>query len=316
MTAPTAAVPAGVIPPLVTPFDEAGALDLPAFEANLDAYLAHDLAGYLVLGSNGEAASLDEDEKLALVTAARRRAAGRVLLAGTGLESTRATISFTRKAADRGADIALVLTPHYYKPQMSFEALRRHFEAVAEASPIPVMLYSVPVYTGLPFPPALAAAAASHPRIVGMKESSGDVALMGRILASVPPTFRVVCGSAPVFYPALCCGAHAGILAVACCVPRAAAALYRAFEGGDHARAAAIQRSLTPLAAAVTSTYGVAGLKLAMTLGGFRGGFVRAPLLPAPESAREELRRLTADAEAVAHPSSGKARGEGPGLAI
>jgi 4-hydroxy-2-oxoglutarate aldolase len=284
----------------VTPFRPDGALDLVAFEANLESYAACDLGGYLVLGSNGEAASLEEDEKLVLVRIARAGAGSRKLLAGTGLESTRATIGFTRKAADAGADAALVLTPHYYKPQMSVAALTRHFEAVAEASPIPILLYSVPQFTGLAFPVPVAAALAQHPSVAGMKESSGDLGLMARILAAVPPRFAVACGSAGVFYPALCLGASAGILAVACCAPRPAAALYRAFLAGDHARARRIHEALLPLALAVTAADGVAGLKLAMELAGLRGGATRLPLLPAAPAAREELRPLLERAEAAA----------------
>lgn len=282
----------GILPPVVTPFRADGGLDVAAFEANLEAYAAVGVAGYLVLGSNGEAGSLDEDERLVLVRVARARAGARLLLAGTGLESTRATLAFTRRAADAGADGALVLTPHYYRAQMTAEALRRHFEAVADASPIPVWLYSVPQFTGLPFPPALAEALSAHPNVAGMKESSGDLTLLGRIVDAVPPTFAVVCGSAPVLYPALCLGAAAGILAVACCAPRAAVALEAAFRRGDHARARALQRALTPLATAVGPTYGVAGLKVAMDLVGWRGGEPRAPLLPAPARARDELRAL------------------------
>ena len=290
----------GVVPPLVTPFRDDGALDRPAFEANLDSYASEDLGGYLVLGSNGEAASLDEDEKLELVRSARARAGARPVLVGTGLESTRATVALTRKAADLGADAVLVLTPSYYKTQMTPDALRRHFEVVAEASPMPVLLYSVPQFTGLTFSPALAASLASHPGIAGMKESSGDIGLLSRIVASVPATFRVFCGSAPVFYPALCAGAPAGILAVSCCAPRAAAALYRAFFAGDHARARRLQEALAPLAVAVTATYGVAGLKVAVDLSGRRGGAVRAPLLPVAGAVREELAGLLARAEQAA----------------
>jgi 4-hydroxy-2-oxoglutarate aldolase len=290
----------GILPPLVTPFRPDGALDLASFEANLESYAAEDLAGYVVLGSNGEAASLEEDEKLSLLRAARRRAGSRLVVAGTGLESTRSTISFTARAADTGADAALVLPPHYSKAQMGLEALRRHFEAIAETSPVPVLLYHVPAFTGLPFPPALAAAVSGHPRIVGMKDSSGDVGLLGRIVASVPPSFAVACGSAPVFYPTLCIGAVAGILAVACCAPRPAAVLYRAFAASDHARARRIQEALTPLAVAVTATHGVAGLKAAVDLSGRRGGFVRAPLLPLAPAIKDELRRLLDAAEAAA----------------
>jgi 4-hydroxy-2-oxoglutarate aldolase len=289
----------GILPPLVTPFDPEGRLDLAAFEANLDAYASSDLGGYLVLGSNGEASSLDEGEKLALVRAARARSGGRFLLVGTGLESTRATVSLTAQAADAGADAVLVLTPHYYKAQMTVDVLRRHFEAVADASPVPVYLYSVPVFTGIPFPVSLASAMASHPRVAGMKESSGDIGLLGRIVGSVPASFAVACGSAPVLYPALCVGASAGILAVACCAPDVVAALYRAFLAGDHDRARRLQTALTPLATAVTTTYGVPGLKLAMEVAGLHGGVPRLPLLPAPAGARDELRRLLDEARAA-----------------
>jgi 4-hydroxy-2-oxoglutarate aldolase len=289
----------GVIPPLVTPFRADDALDLPAFESVVEALAAEDLAGFLVLGSNGEAASLDAEEKEALVVAARRRAPGRFLLVGTGMESTRATVALTRRVADLGADAVLVLTPHYYKARMTPEALRHHFEVVADAAPVPVYLYSVPAFTGLPWPPGLAASLAPHPRIAGMKESSGDVGLLSRIVGSVPEGFEVACGNALVFYPALCAGAAGGVLGIANCVPRAAAALYRAFVAGDHARARRLQEAILPLAAAIAGNHGVAGLKLAMGLAGLRGGEVRSPLLPAPPSAADELRPLVARAEAA-----------------
>lgn len=287
----------GIFPPLATPFVADGTLDLRGFESNLDAYAAHDLGGYLVLGSNGESPYLEEDERLNLVRAARRGAGRKPLLVGTGQESTRGTIAFTRKAADLGADAALVLTPNYYKSQMTVEALRRHFEAVAEASPVPILLYSVPAFTGLTFSPGLASALAAHPRVAGMKESSGDLSLLGRIIAGVPPGFAVACGSAPVLYPALCIGANAGIVAVSCCAPAVAVALHRAFTQGDHARARRLQDVVTPLGLAITATYGVAGLKAAIDLAGLRGGHVRAPLLPPPEAARAEIASLLSRAE-------------------
>jgi 4-hydroxy-2-oxoglutarate aldolase len=287
----------GILPPLTTPFREDGALDVAAFEANLAIYATQDLGGVLVLGSNGEAQSLDEAEKLALVRAARARVPDRTVLVGTGLESTRATIALTRKVADLGADAVLVLTPHYYKSQMSADALRTHFEAVADASSIPVLLYSVPAFTGITWPAGLAAELARHPLIRGMKESSGDVGLLGRLVASVPPRFGVICGSAPVIYPALCVGAVGGILAAACCAPRPVTALYRAFQDGDHARARRLQEAIAPLAVAITATHGVAGLKAAMDLAGFRGGPVRAPLLAVRPEVRDELRALLERAE-------------------
>jgi 4-hydroxy-2-oxoglutarate aldolase len=289
----------GVIPPLVTPFHPDGSLDLPAFQANLEGLAGSGLAGFLVLGSNGEAAALDEPEKLELVNVARRALGGRFLLVGTGTESTRGTVALTRRAADLGADAALVLTPHFYRGRMTEDALKRHFETVADASPVPIYLYSVPVYTGLPWPPGLAASLGGHPRIAGMKDSSGDIGLLARVLASVPTGFEVACGNAPVFYPALCVGATGGVLAVANGVPRLAVALFDAFAAGEHDRARRLQEALTPLAVAVTSTWGVAGLKAAMDLAGLRGGAVRSPLLPVPDSAREEIRALLEQAQAA-----------------
>jgi 4-hydroxy-2-oxoglutarate aldolase len=287
----------GILPPLTTPFREDGALDLAAFEANLEIYATQDLGGVLVLGSNGEAQVLEETETLALERAARARVPDRTVLVGTGLESTRATIALTRKVADLGADAVLVLTPHYYKSQMTPAVLRAHFEAVADASSIPVLLYSVPAFTGITWPAGLAAELAKHPLIRGMKESSGDVGLLGRLVATVPPRFHVICGNAPVIYPALCVGAVAGILAAACCAPRPATALYQAFQDGDHARARRLQDAIAPLATAVTATHGVAGLKAAMDLAGFRGGPVRAPLVPLKPEVRDELRALLDRAE-------------------
>jgi 4-hydroxy-2-oxoglutarate aldolase len=290
---------AGVFPPLVTPFRPDGAVDLAAFEANLEVLRDTELSGFLVLGSNGEAAGLEEAEKLDLVRAARRLTPGRFLLVGTGLESTRATCALTRRMADLGADAVLVLTPHFYRSRMNEEALRRHFTAVADASPVPVFLYSVPAFTGLPWPPGLAASLATHPRIAGMKESSGDVALLENIVSGVGTDFAVACGNAPIFYPALCVGATGGVLAVANCVPRLVTELYRAFASGDHGRARHLQQALSPLARSVTSTWGVAGLKVAMDLAGLRGGEVRPPLLPLPDAARKEIGALLEEAQAA-----------------
>jgi 4-hydroxy-2-oxoglutarate aldolase len=288
----------GVIPPLVTPFTADGGLDLEAFCESLEALAAHDFAGFLALGSTGEAGSLDEDEKLSLVAAARRTAAGRFLLVGSGLESTRATIAFTQKVADLGADAVLVLTPCYYKNRMTSEALRRHFEAVADASPVPVYLYSVPAFTGLPWPLDLAPALAAHPNIKGMKESSGDINLFARITASVPNGFESACGNAAVIYPALCLGAVGGVLGVSNCSPKATLALYQAFCAGDHEKARRIQRALLPLVS-VAVTHGIAGLKVAIDLAGLRGGSVRAPLLPAAPGLADEIRPLLAAVDAA-----------------
>ena len=289
----------GIIPPVVTPFEVDGRLDLAGYEANIESYAACDFSGILVLGSNGEAACLGEDEKVAIIRAAVAKSNGRPIYAGTGTDSTRTTIELTKKAADAGASAALVLNPFFFKGHLNGEALRRHYEAVADVSRIPVLIYSMPGATGLPTPPNVVHQLAKHPNIRGMKDSSGDIANLQRILAGVPKEFPLAAGSAPILYPALSLGAVGGVLAVAGCAPEATVAVYRAFKAGDHDRARRLQISLTPLALAVTATYGVAGLKAAVTLSGRRGGVPRPPLAPATEAETAEIKRLMDAARAA-----------------
>jgi 4-hydroxy-2-oxoglutarate aldolase len=277
---------------MVTPFEADGRLDLAGYESNVESYAACDFSGLLVLGSNGEAACLSEDEKVAIIKAAVAKSNGRPILAGTGTDSTRTTVELTRKAADAGATAALVLNPFFFKSHLNAEALRRHYEAVADVSRIPVLLYSMPGATGLAIPPNVVHQLAKHPNIRGMKDSSGDIANLQKILAGVPKEFPLVAGSAPVLYSALSLGASGGVLAVAGCAPEATVAIYRAFKAGDHDRARRLQLALTPLAIAVTATYGVAGLKAAVTLSGRRGGIPRPPLATATEAEVTEIKRL------------------------
>ena len=282
----------GIFPPLTTPFRGDGALDTAGFERNLEAYAAQDLAGALVLGSNGEAASLDEDEKLTLVRLARARTASRTLLVGTGLESTRATISLTRKVADLGADAALVLTPSYYKSQMTQAALRAHFEAVADASPIPVYLYNVPANTGLDMPVGVAAALASHPNVHGMKDSAGNVGQLAELVnATRGARFSVSSGNFAATLPATTFGLKAAVLAVANVAPRECVAMLEAAFAGRTAEAGEIHLRVGPVARAVTTRFGVAGLKAAMDRRGLYGGPPRGPLLPLSADGCRELER-------------------------
>ena len=282
----------GIIPPIVTPFEADGRLDLAGYESNVESYAACDFSGLLVLGSNGEAACLSEDEKVAIIRASVAKSNGRPIYAGTGTDSTRTTVELTKKAADAGAAAALVLNPFFFKGHLNAEALRRHYEAVADVSRIPVLIYSMPGATGLQVPPAVVHQLAKHPNIRGMKDSSGDIANLQRILAGVPKEFPLAAGSAPILYSALGLGASGGVLAVAGCAPEATVAVYRAFKAGDHERASRLQRALTPLAIAVTATYGVAGLKAAVTLSGRQGGLPRQPLAAATEAEVTEIKRL------------------------
>lgn len=283
----------GIFPPLTTPFAAGGRMDLAAFTANIQKYNRSSLAGYVVTGSTGESVYLREEEKLQLLeTACHAADEDKILIAGTGCEATQETIELTRRAADLGYHAALVRTPSYFKPQMTEAVLERHYCSVADASLIPLLLYSVPQFTGVALEAPLVARLAEHPNIAGIKESSGNVQRVAQILRLVPPTFQVLVGSATTLYPSLCLGVQGAILAVACALPELCVELYQAFCGGDHARARALQRNLHEPTVAVTSRYGVPGLKFAMELRGYVGGPARAPLLPLDHEARAELRRI------------------------
>ncbi len=281
----------GIIPPMVTPFDANGDIVYADFESNLDRYLEAGVTGYLVLGSNGEAVYLDHDEKLRLVEVARKRIPdSMMLLAGTGLESTRATIELTREAAERGIDGVLVKNPSYYKSRMDRDAYLAHFTAVADASPVPVVLYNVPMFTGISMAADVVIELSRHPNIHGLKESAGNVQLISEVVWSAPSdAFSVLAGSAQTLYPNMMAGARGGIVALACAAPAEMLALYSSVCDGDYSRAARLQRILAPSAVAVTAKYGVAGLKAAMETCGFRSGLPRRPLLPSDDAARQDL---------------------------
>lgn len=282
----------GVFPPVTTPYDERGQVDTGALAANLARYEAHGATGYLLLGSTGEAAYIDEEEKLEVLRAARRAVpAGRILMAGVGLESTAATVRLAKLAADCGADCALVITPFYFRSGMSEEALRRHFEAVADASPIPILLYNVPKFTGLVLPVAVAEALAKHPNVAGLKDSSGDLDKMREVLDRVPASFRVLCGSVSAFAPALALGAVGGVLAAADVIPEPLVALYRAHVNGDAGRAGELQAAVTETGRRIVDAAGVPGIKAAIDVRGMSGGPPRPPLLPVSREERESIRR-------------------------
>lgn len=279
---------------MVTPFDETGAIRYDSFERNIDKYLEAGITGYLVLGSNGESVYLEHAEKLRLVEAARKKIpTSMMLLAGTGVESTRATIELTKEAADRGVDAVLVKNPFYYKSQMTFDVYVAHYTAVADASPVPVIIYNVPVFTGLPISSKVVIELSKHPNILGMKDSSGDVKLISEVVWNTDPKkFPLVAGAAATLFPAMAAGARGGIIAIACAAPKAALALYRAFAAGDYKKAGNIQRIIAPAAGAVTEKHGIAGLKGAMELDGFQPGVPRRPLLPLKQEQRDDLAQI------------------------
>jgi len=274
----------GVMPPIATPFkNENVAYD--KLKMNFAKWNKTGLAGYLVLGSNGEGSYLSEKERLKMVEVSRDSIPkSKVMLVGTGQESTRETIRFTNEAAKLGADYALVLTPCYYKGAMKPQILHDHFVAVAEASRIPILLYNVPQYTGINMEPDLVAKLSRHPNIVGIKDSSGNISQLSQIIHTSQKNFRVFTGSGLVLFPALCVGAVGGVLAVANALPRESVRIYTLYTQGKMDQARELQNRMAPFATAVTAKHSIGGLKMAMDLAGYFGGLPRLPLKkPGPE---------------------------------
>ena len=255
----------GVLAPIPTPFTDDEAVDLDAWRANIDRWMATPLRGLVVLGSTGEAPLVDDDEADRLIREARGRVPGdRLLLAGTGRQSTRAAIAAARRAADAGADGVLVRTPSYFRKQLTTEAFVRHYAAVADASPVPVVLYNFSALTGVTLPVEAVARLVDHPNIVGLKESGPDLGYVGDLIGVARDGFSVVVGSAPTFYASLALGASGGILAVACAIPDACVRIYEHVAAGRHDEARALQRQVVPLARLLTTRHGIPGLKAAL----------------------------------------------------
>ncbi|CAN5637050.1 dihydrodipicolinate synthase family protein [soil metagenome] len=282
----------GIIPPVPTPFDAAGKLDLGGLQRVLHA-LAPQVDGFLVLGSNGEAVYLAEDERREVLAAAREAIPrDKPMIAGTGGEATWLVAERNRLAAEAGADCVLVLPPFYYQGRMNDETLATHYEALAGSCSVPLLLYNVPANTTIGLSPALIERLAGHENIHGLKDSSGNIVALTEIMRRVPEEFTVLTGNAPTLLPALSLGARGGILAVANVAPQAYGAILKHFQRGEIAEARALQLRTNPLALAVTARYGVAGLKAAMRARGLPAGYPRAPLRDVSEAQGRELGAL------------------------
>jgi len=281
----------GVFAPIPTPFDEDDRVDTRRLRAALERWVEGPLNGFVVLGSNGEAVLLDDFEADRVIVAAREAIPrGRPFIVGTGRESTQAAVRATRRAAEHGADFVLVRTPGFFKNQMTTEAFVRYYTAVADASPVPVLLYNFTALTGVNLLPAAVHELATHPNIVGMKESGGDIAQIAELVSGAPDTFRVLAGTLSTFYAALCVGCAGGILAPASVVPDACVRLFDLTRDGRHDEARALQRQLAPVARILGATYGVPGLKAALNLAGIDVGVPRPPLAPVPDTAVAAIR--------------------------
>ncbi|MGD2067998.1 MAG: dihydrodipicolinate synthase family protein [Gemmatimonadota bacterium] len=288
----------GVMIPAVTPFDPVtGEVDVVGMRANIRSWLRHPIRGIVVGGSTGEAVLLDEDERHTLLEGAREVVdQGRLLVAGTGAESTRATIRLCRRAADAGVDAVLVQPPAFYRPAMTPEALATHYRHVADESPVPVIVYQVPPkFATLDLPTGLVCELSGHENVVGIKDSRGVLELVGELVDGCRAGFQVLVGNGALLYAALEVGAVGGILGVANLAPRASAAIVDAFTEGRTSEAGRLQERVGPLHKSVVGGMGVAGVKAALDALGSRGGDPRPPLRPLDEAGRgvveEALRR-------------------------
>jgi 4-hydroxy-2-oxoglutarate aldolase len=283
----------GIFAPIATAFDASGEVDYSTFAENTVAFGATKLSGLVVLGSNGEFTLLSHEEKVKLVETARNHLpAEKMVIAGTGCESFRETLQLTKECAAVGADVALVVTPNYYKKDMNEAALGNFYTMLADASPIPVMIYNMPGNSGVNVPSSLTLKLAAHPNITGIKDSGGNIVQISEVLAKAPEGFSVFAGSGSYLLATLLLGGVGGTLAVANVVPDYCAEIQENFEKGDIEKARKMQLALLPLNAAVTSRFGIGGMKATMDMVGFKGGLPRLPILPAGEETKKEIARI------------------------
>ena len=281
----------GIYPPIPTFFDEQEELDLITLHRHIQRLAETGIAGYVVMGTNGEAVHLTLEERAQIIETARDACGKNTpLLAGCGEQSTRATIANCLQAAHFGADIALVLPPFYFKGRMDSRALIAHYRAVADNSPLPVVIYNMPASTGgLDLDAATICTLAEHHNIIGVKDSAGNMAKLAQIYSETPSRFRVFAGSAGYLLPALAVGAVGAVAALANVFPREVCRLHELFLAGKLEEARLLQARLVPANTAVTVTYSVPGLKAALELTAGYGGRPRSPLLPLTEQERKQL---------------------------
>ena len=280
----------GVMTPIITPFDADGRVAHDHLAANLAKWNRAGLAGYIVLGSNGENVHLTDREKVDVLHTARRAIPpDKLFIAGTGGESTLGSLALTQEAADAGADAALIVHPSYYKAQMTPPVIANHYRVIADASPIPILIYNLPPATGIDLSAELLAELSHHPNIIGVKDTGGNITKIAETIRQADPSFQVLAGSANFFYPSLAIGVRGGILALANIAPNEAVELYRLFHAGRLQEGQALHLRMLPVNLAVTNRFGVSGLKAALDRLGYYGGPPRLPLLPLDDRQHREL---------------------------
>ena len=284
---------AGVFAPICTPFAANEDVDHGALRFNLARYAESGILGYLALGSNGENRSLAEGERRRVLDdVVRHKGPGQVVLAGAAYDGQREAESFLAAAADLGADLGLVLSPGYFRKQMTDEVLYRYFSTLADTARIPLLLYNAPGFCGITLGPELVGRLAAHPNIVGMKDSAPSG--IESFLALQSPTFHVLAGSANFLFPAMLGGSPGGTVSLANSFPRLALDLFEAGRARDETAGVPLQARVSRINQAISGTHGVAGVKAAMSLAGFVGGIPRRPLLPLAPAEVAALRAVLA----------------------
>jgi 4-hydroxy-2-oxoglutarate aldolase len=295
----------GIFPPLTTPFAENGTVAVDRLRANIEKYNAIGIRGFVALGSTGEAVMLTAEESdTVLKTVAGAAGTGKTLIAGTGAESTAETIARTNRAADLGYHAAMVRTPHYYRAMMTPDVQAEHYQRVADAAKIPVLVYSVPQFTGIAVEAPLIAILSKHQNIIGIKESSGDVRRMADMIAAARKDFQVVAGSAGTVYAALQAGAAGAVLAIADVLPELAVDMYEVAQQHDAVLAQGVQKRLLDAASVLVTRLGIPALKCGMDERGYAGGVARRPFLPLTEAEKQEVRTVLQ--AALARPGTGR----------
>ncbi len=291
----------GVIPPVITPFKENDEVDYEKFSSNIKKWNEKDLAGALVLGSNGETAYLREEEKLELIKlAVENTDDDKIVMVGTGLESTKMTIELTNKASKLGADCALLLTPNYYEGKMTDEAQLAYFKEVADNTKIPILIYNVTKFTHINISPKVVSELSKHKNIIGMKDSSGDVKQLIQFMnAGLDKDFNLLVGTASAWYPALAVGVKVSVMALANCCPDECIEMQRLYEEGNLEKSLELYKRMYPVNSAVTGGYGIAGLKYVCDKLGFEGGYTRKPLLPLNNKEKDGLDEIIKKAKLI-----------------
>lgn len=288
----------GILLPTTTPFDAAGELSTSAIRSNITSWIDAGVNGFVILGSTGERVHLSEREYVEVIENSRAVVPDTLpFIVGAGQQSTKGTIDEIKVAARAGADAVLVITPHFYRSAITQETLITFYRAIADAAEVPVLLYSMPALTGIKIEPETIAALSEHPNIVGVKDSSNEMACFAETRKLCPEEFAVMTGNGTVLFPALQAGATGGILAVGCVVPQLCLEIFSEFGNGNVEHCGQLQSQLTPLAAAVTTRFGIGGLKTALDFAGLTGGAVRSPLVSPGEAARDEIKNLLAAAQ-------------------